>query len=65
MDIKTALEKRNISQTEAAKMVGVHKQYLNRVVNGTPVGRKMAKRLRGHFPEVDLESLLYPNNKTD
>ena len=59
MDLKTALYIRDISRTDAARILGVSREHLTRVVNGrAPAGRKLALKIQKEWPEIELITLL-------
>ncbi len=56
-NIIKVIRRKNITQTDLAKMVGVRREYINRIINrkitpGIPLGMRIAKAL-----EVSVEDL--------
>ncbi len=56
-NISKAIRRKNITQTELAKKVGVGQTYINRIINGyitpsTPLGMRIAEAL-----EMSVEDL--------
>lgn len=60
--LKKYLQEKEISQTDAAKKLGVTRAYLNSIVNGGPASRSLAERVElWSDGVVQRESLLWPN----
>lgn len=64
MEIKNYIQAKNLTITNAAKEIGISRQHLHSIINGTPAGRKLAAKIETWSKgEINRNCILYPSRK--